>query len=413
MLYDNALLINVISEAYQLTQVDRYKNIIIETMGFVKRELCDKHGGFYSALDADSDGSEGKYYIWTYDEIQKILGDEMVNIFCKFYGVTQNGNWEHSNILHVKKSIKQFALDNNIAEENLTEIIKSGKKKLLKARQQRIKPGLDDKIILGWNALMNIACSKAFAATGDNEYLDLAILNMNFLLENFSKKDSKLFLHTFKNEAKYPAFLDDYVFLVAALIQLQQVSGNIEWLSKAIEMTETIIDYFGETETGYFFFTHKNQEDIIVRKKEVYDGAVPSGNAIMAFNLHYLSILLDRKEWGQRAEKMVSGLSQAIINYPSSFGVWAALIQEVTFGINEVAIVGEHQGVFLKEFLLKGFPHIINMTSNTSLDNFPLLRGKGEKGKTLIYLCRNFACLQPVYSVNELVKQVEDGFSKI
>ena len=208
-------------------------------------------------------------------------------------------------------------------------------------RNKRIRPLLDDKIILGWNALMNTACCKAFAATGNEQYRKLAIDNMNFLLDKFKTKTPGEYFHTWKNDiAKYPAFLDDYAFLIQALIHLQEITADPVWLLKAKKIAEFVIENFTEQETGFFFFTNAGQKDVIIRKKEVYDGAVPSGNSIMAYNLHHLSILFDKKEWKDRSEKMIASLEQAIIRYPTSFGTWACLLQEKKNGTDEIIMTG-------------------------------------------------------------------------
>src|SRR5687767_3251690 len=197
MLYDNALLVSVISEAFQITGKDRYREVIEETIGFLKREMLQEEGGFYAALDADSEGVEGKFYIWDYEEVRKILQED-ADIFCRFFDITPNGNFEGKNILRRKKSEEQFCKEQDISLDKLKRIIQQGKQKLLEVREKRISPGLDDKVLLGWNALMNTALSRAFAATGIQEYRELAITNMQFLLKNFAKSTNE-FYHSWKN----------------------------------------------------------------------------------------------------------------------------------------------------------------------------------------------------------------------
>ena len=197
----------------------------------------------------------------------------------------------------------------------------------MEARGKRVRPLLDDKIILGWNALMNTACSKAFGATGNEIYRQLASDNMQFILSNFADKISPGFHHTWKNGiAKFPAFLEDYAFLIQALLHLQEVTGDTKWIIKAKEITEFVIENFSDEETPFFFYTPAGQQDVIIRKKEVYDGAVPSGNSVMAYNLYHLSILCDKREWGKRSLDMILSLNTAIIRYPTSFGNWACLL---------------------------------------------------------------------------------------
>ncbi len=404
MLYDNALLISILSDAYRLTKNVRYQEVINETMEFIRRELFDKNEkGFYAALDADSEGVEGKFYVWSIEEIVNILGAN-APLYCAFYDISQEGNWEHQNILHVKKSLEKFAAENNISIEDLKNKLSEWNKKLLQERNKRIKPALDDKIILGWNALMNTACSKAYSATGDEAYKTLAIENMDFLLSKFAAKQPDEFHHTWKNgQAKFPAFLDDYAFLIEALIGLHEITADRKWLYTAKAINEYVIKNFSEEETGFFFYTPSDQKDIIVRKKEVHDGAVPSGNSVMAQNLWKLSLLFANKKWSQRCLDMVSSLGPAITKYPTSFGKWACLLLEVVNGTNEIAIVGNNWASFLKNILQEYLPNSIIMASENDFEDFSSLMNKQVFGKTSIYLCRNNTCQSPVFSSRELM----------
>ncbi len=406
MLYDNALLISVLSEAYQLTKKERYKEVIAETMEFIQRELLHPDGGFYAALDADSEGVEGKFYVWSLEEVKELLGKD-ATLFCEYYDITEKGNWEHSNILRVKKSIEIFASQKNIAVDELKKILDNSRKILLEQRSKRIHPQLDDKIILGWNALMNTACSKAFAGTGNEAYRQLAIDNMQFLLANFKSKAANEFHHTWKNNiAKYPAFLDDYAFLIQALLHLQEITADTKWLLQAKEMAEFVIENFSEEDTGFFFYTPATQTDVIVRKKEMYDGAVPSGNSVMAYNLHHLSILFDEKEWGQRSIAMISSLGKAITRYPTSFGNWACLLQEIIAGTNEIAVVGTDFSNLHTDLLTHFIPHRVLMASKVSNSTFPLLVDKPAIVTAAIYLCRSYTCQKPVFSAKELISLI-------
>ncbi len=244
------------------------------------------------------------------------------------------------------------------------------------ARNKRIRALLDDKIILGWNALMNTACSKAFEATGNEQYRQMAINNMRFLFEKFAINNTSEFHHTWKNDkAKYPAFLDDYAFLIQALIQLYETTSDTNWLLKAKEITAYVIDHFSETETGFFYFTKENQPDIIVRKKEIYDSAVPSGNSVMAYNLYKLSVFFDLPDWKRRSTDMISSIAKVITRYPTSFGVWNCLLMEIISGTSEIAIVGQNAGEVHKKLLQEFIPHRILMASLTGENAFPLLRG--------------------------------------
>jgi hypothetical protein len=404
MLYDNALLVSVLSEAYQLNGNPRYATTIRQTLDFIERELLSEEGGFYSALDADSEGVEGKFYTWSKTEIETLLGANAA-LFCAFYDVKENGNWEHANILRILKPIEQFAVENGVPVKELEEKLAQCKQILLHERSKRIRPQLDDKILLGWNALQNTAYAKAYAALGEEAYRQMAIRNMQFLEDKLSGS-SEHWQHTYKNsKARIDAFLDDYAYLIQAYIHLQEITGESDYLLKAKALAEWVIENFEEVDTGFFFYTHQYQKDVIVRKKEVYDGAVPSGNAIMAQNLLYLSIIFDQKEWGNRSRSLLGSLGKAITQYPGSFGVWAMALQSVTVGIWEIAIIGQQAKDFLCPVMQKFVPNKIIQAKETKSDLFPLLAGKeGVAGcSATFYLCRDYTCKKPFLTVNELL----------
>ena len=413
MLYDNALLVTVLSEAYQLTRKESYKEVIIETIEFVQRELLHSQKGFYSALDADSEGEEGKFYVWDLREIKEILGNDAA-IFCEYYDITGPGNWEGKNILYVKESLEKFSLRKDITINEVKELLEKGKKKLFEERSKRIRPQLDDKIILGWNALMNIACSKAFAAIGNEQFRQLAIDNMDFLFQKFSIVNSNKFHHTWKNnKPKYPAFVDDYAFLILALIHLQEITADTKWLVRAKSIMEFVIENFSDEEiqslescglsAGLFCYTEKSQQDVIIRKTEVYDGAVPSGNSVMCYNLYYLSILFDKKEWKQRAFDIVSSLGKSIISHPTSFGNWTCLLLEMIAGTYEIILTGNEFAKIHAELLQQYIPHKVLMASATLNPDFPLLADKLITDPPSIWLCKDFSCQHPVTSIKELI----------
>lgn len=401
MLYDNALLISVLAEAYQLTKKEQYATVIDETISFVKRELLSPDYGFYSALDADSEGIEGKFYTWSKAEIEAIIGDD-ANLFCRLYDVSEEGNWEETNILWLPDAVDVFAQKENITIGELRNKIKIWKAKLLEERAKRERPLLDDKILLSWNALMNVALVKAYAALGNESYLHLAVKNMQFLEENLKTADG--WMHTFKNShAKYSAFLDDYAYLVHAYIALQEATGDTRLLDKAAEVITLLQRDFAEEKTGYFYFTAANQSDIIVRKKEVYDGATPSGNASAAYALLYLSVVLDRPDWKELAVQMVSSLGNTIMRYPGSFGVWAAVLQLLVIGQYEIAIVGEDALAVSAEVLAKYIPNKVMQFAVAENDRYPLLQGKPSATQARIYLCSGYNCKAPVATVPELM----------
>jgi uncharacterized protein YyaL (SSP411 family) len=407
MLYDNALLVMALCDAWQLTQKPLYKQAVEQTLAFVERELYSPEKGFYSALDADSEGVEGKFYVWDKAEIEAVLQHDAA-LFCEFYDVTEGGNWEHTNILNIPKPLPVFAVEKNIGEEDLQQQLQQNREKLLQRRNGRIRPLLDDKVLLGWNALMNSAYSKASSVFGNERYEQVARENMDFLWNRFTS-DGLFFLHTYKKEvARYPAFLDDYAYLIQALVHLQEITGNADYLYKARSLTQWVIDQFSEEATGFFFYTNKEQQDVIVRKKEVYDGAVPSGNAIMAFNLQYIGVVFDITDWKERAIKMCGGVQQAVQRYPGSFGVWAALILSLVEGVSEIAIIGKDNMFVRRELLQQFLPFRVVQSAPATNNDFPLLVKKPSSPDTLIYLCKNYQCSAPVSKVSDLIRLLEN-----
>jgi uncharacterized protein len=417
MLYDNALLLNVLADAFQLTGKERYREVINETMEFVERELLHPSKGFYSALDADSEGVEGKFYVWQKREVETILSsapglmeNKAVSLFCDYYDITNNGNWEGENILRVKENPEKFSANNNIPLNELKALLGKGCKALMKEREKRIRPLLDDKIILGWNALMNSACAKSFAATGNEKYRELAVTNMEFLLSTFRAAEEGEMYHTWKNDrARYPAFLDDYAFLIRALLDLYDITADPKWLGEAKKITSYVLVHFGEGEAGFFYFTNDHQQDVIIRKKEVYDGAVPSGNSVMAYILYRLSIVYDKREWRERSYWMVTSMGKTVTRYPTSFGIWNNLLMEILAGTQEIAIVGKNamqlHGELLKEFI----PYRVLMASIKGDNTFPLMGGKEATDPASIYLCKDFSCLQPVNTLKDLMSLMING----
>ncbi|HRP55295.1 thioredoxin domain-containing protein [Agriterribacter sp.] len=407
MLYDNALLMMVLSEAYQLTKNPLYAGTVQETMDFIERELMNEEGGFFSALDADSEGVEGKYYVWDKKEVEAVLQEDAA-VFCKYYDITAEGNWEHKNILRILQPLDEFAAQNGLNGETLQSLLNSCKAKLLEVRGKRIPPLTDDKILLSWNALMNVACSKAYAALGDERYKRVAQKNMAFLLDKFKDAGTNNWMHAYRNGvSRHPAFLDDYAFLVQALICLQEITGEQDYLLRAKQLTGLVIDNFSEEDTGFFFYTHRNQQDIILRIKEIYDGATPSGNSIMAWNLHYLSLVFDNAAWRARALAMCTSLNGVIVKYPTSFGMWAAITYDIFYGLNEIAVVGNRYKDVASDIAAHYLPNKVIQSAPGNDADFPLLTGRHVKDKTYIYLCRNYSCLQPVEKVADVIQLIE------
>jgi len=420
MLYDNALLVIALSEAWQLTGKERYREAIELTMTFIDRELSNGENAFYSALDADSEGIEGKYYVWDKAEIQKVLGED-AELFCRTYGVSDQGNWEGSNILTRpdippdEPGIPESAPDEPGAPESTPKSspadrarLEAARLRLLEHRSRRIPPALDDKILLGWNALMNIACSKAYAALGNEQYRQLAVNNLQFLRTHLKGEGINFYYHSYKGAARIPAFLDDYAFLIAALLELQEITGDSSYLEEARELLLQVINHFGDEATGFFFFTHKEQTDLILRKKEIYDGATPSGNSMMALNLLYLSRVFDEPDWADRSSRMAAALARPVTGHPGSFGIWATLYQALTYIIPEIVITARQPENTRKEFLSQLIPYRVFQSSHQENTHFPLLHGKPVGEIPQLFLCENYSCQPPVNEVSTLIRLLEN-----
>ena len=409
MLYDNALLVNVLCDAYQVTGQRNYEKAIRKTIDFVERELRSPAGGFYAALDADSEGEEGKYYVWEKKEVGELLGGD-ANVFCAFFDITEEGNWSHNsltprkNILRVLKKIEIFAAEKKILPDQLENMLECCIGKLLNARSRRIRPQLDDKILLNWNALMVTALARASAALCDDRYRELAEISFQFLLDNFlvDKEGMRLQHISGNGDRKSPAFLDDYACLIQSCIALQELSSDTRYLDHASKLTRRVIADFSDNQTGLFYFTSADQRDIIMRKKEVYDGATASGNSMMAENLFYLSLVLDVPVWRQLAMENTRSLKKAIASYPASFSCWASTAMKQVFGRNEIVIMGPGCIQIRKDLLKYFLPAKIVQCSERPEPNFPLLAGKTIGSEPLIYLCKAYSCQNPVKTLNEL-----------
>ncbi len=406
MLYDNALLVSLLSDAYKITQKEIYKETIEETLEWVEREMTHAGGGLYSAQDADSEGVEGKFFVWDRAEIEQALGDDAV-FFCGFYGVKEDGNWEGKNILWREWAFEDFAEKIEADPSFLKTKLAKARQKLFEIRDKRVHPGLDDKILLDWNALMCSAYAKAFSALGHEKYKIAAVKNLQFIKEKFQQPDSPKFYHTYKNgQAQYDAFLDDYAFLTEAMIDVYEITFDTEYLLQANRNVEYVISNFLDDTDKMFYFTSAEQKDVPLRRKNLYDSATPSGNSTMVRNLQRLGILLGNEDFRQLASDMLLSMKGSIEKYPSSFGRWTSAIANEVYGIPEIAIVGDAaiekarsvQAIFLPQKTL--------MASTVTNNDFPLLANKEPDVDTYIYVCQDYTCRQPVKTVAEFVQLV-------
>ena len=390
MLYDNALLVSVLADAYAITGDLRYSETITETLDWVQREMTSDEGGFFSALDADSEGIEGKFYVWDYEEICEIVQEELEE-FVAYFGITKGGNWEHTNILY--KAEPNLEVNDQILRQNMNA--------LLETRAKRIRPSLDDKILLSWNALMCSAHCRAFLSLHEENFKKTALKNIHFLLEKFTIGKVEM-AHTYKDGVcKYPANLEDYAFVIEALINVYQVEFDHRYLQKAAELTKLVLRQFLDKEDGFFFFAAANQSDLVVRQKELYDSALPSANSTMALNLLKLSHLLDIREYETMSFRMLISLKDAALSFSTSLSKWSLTMLWAGTGIRTIVITGKNskeKAIQMQEKYLG--PYCILAAERDNLKN-PHFKGKVFEEDANIYICMNQACQAPVKTVEE------------
>ena len=406
MLYDNALLVHLLADAYKLTQKPLYKTTIEETLTYIQREMMSEEGGFYAAQDADSEGVEGKFFVWDKSEIEAVLGDE-ADLFCQFYDVTEKGNWEEKNILNRPISLKTFTERNGLNSVQIETKFNTLREKLFEYREKRIKPGLDDKILLSWNALMCTGFAKAYEATKNEKYRQIVEDNLAFIFKKFQQAEgSQTLLHTYKNGiAKYEAFLDDYAFLIAALLDAYEITFDTKYIDKAGQLTDFVIEKFFDKTHQLFYYTSENQTDVIVRQRQIYDNATPSGNSTMVSNLKRLSLIKGREDYAETANKMLDKMQHATIKYPTSFGRWAEALTAQIYPYAEIAIVGKNAENMAAQINTLYLPHKIIMAVREENEAYPLLLGKYAKAdETLTYICRNYACQAPVETIEGIIR---------
>lgn len=399
MLYDNALLVGLLADTYKLTNKPLYKQRIEETFAWVEREMLSEEGGFYAALDADSEGVEGKFYVWDKVEVATVLGQES-ELFCAFYDASEDGNWEAKNILNIPVDKALFMEQHSIEnEEEFDTYLQNGRNKLLAERAKRIRPGLDDKILLDWNMMLVTSYCKAYKALGIETYKKRALKALVFALKSFRVGADSLHLyHSYKNgQAKHHAFLDDYAFLIEALIEVHTITQDTSYSDLAKEYLDFVNHEFWDYQHNLYYFTSAKQQDIILHKKAIYDGATPSGNAVMLHNLQRLGILFDAPEYREQALKMTLVVKDKVAEYPSSFGQWAnALFLEV-YPLKTVAVMGTEMESAVHVLLSKALLNTFISTAETKA-----VRGlavPSTTGEISIVVCKDYTCSLPVDTV--------------
>jgi uncharacterized protein YyaL (SSP411 family) len=401
MLYDNGQLVSLYSHAYQLTKNPLYKKVVYETLDFVNRELASPQGGFYSSLDADSEGEEGKYYVWTEKQLKEILQDDS-QLYIDHFGITESGNWEEG------KNIpdRNFGKAPGAVNEQINERLFLLNKKLLQERQKRIRPATDDKILVSWNALMSIGFIDAYRAFGEDSFYKIAEKNLQFVIKNLCTEENHLYRNYKNGKPSIHGFLDDYAFLISALISFYQVSFDESYLQKAKALTEYVQFHFFDEQSGMFLYTDNQYHDLIARKMEVTDYVIPSSNSEVAKNLFVLSLYFEESKYEKQAHQMIWNVFDDVLKNVGYYSNWAIAANNQIFQMIETAIVGEEVNEKRKQLQQNYLPNVL-FSGSVRESALPLLQNKYVEGETMIYVCKNKMCGLPVGDADKALIQIE------
>ena len=415
MLYDNAQLVRIYAQVYCVTGEPLFKQVVDATMSYLIREMLHTEGGFYSTQDADSEGEEGKFFVWTEAEITRILGEEASEIFCRIYDVSEEGNFEEKNILHPILTLEQASKFFRREPKAIESLVSDAKVKLFEEREKRIKPFRDEKILTSWNGLMLSGLAEAIKISRQPAYLEAANRTVDFIFTKMFR-DGRL-LHTYKNgTAKILGYLDDYAFLAAGLLDLFEATLNRAHLDRAVELAEIMSDEFWDEAGGGFFYTGRSHERLIAQSKPIFDGSIPSGNAVATQVLLRLQHYTGKEDYLKRAERILRAYYNAMENQPFGFAHMLAALDFYLQKPKEVVLVGDKRESKTLELLTKIHSlYVPNMTlqlasPGDSLEKISsLLAGKKQiEDKPTVYVCHNFTCSRPVVEWDDL-KPLLDG----
>ena len=415
MLYDNALLVPAYTEAWQVTKNEEYKRAVQETLQYVEREMTSVEGGFFSTQDADSEGEEGKFFVWTVQEIQEVIGEENAKVFNAVYDVSKGGNWEGKNILNRPRSTSVVAEELEINEGELFESLQKSREKLFQHRSKRIAPGRDEKILASWNGMMIAAMAQAGFVFSNEHWIALARQAAEFVLAKMRTDNGEL-LHSYKDDrARFQAYLDDYACTIEGLVELFQADGDEQHLVEAISLAEIMIERFLDEEHGGFFFTADNHEKLIARTKEIQDNAVPSGNGMAATALIKLGRLCDRQDFAQVAKETLEAFGEYLETRPAAAGQALIALDLLLGKSQEVVVVADSEKTANEDLInlirTKFLPNAVTVLpqKKTPTLTHGLTAGKSpvENG-TRIYLCEAGACQQPAENEMELRQQLQE-----
>ena len=424
MLYDQALLAMAYMDAFQVTRDKKFENAAREIFTYVLRDMTDPDGGFYSAEDADSEGEEGLFYVWKPKEVKKHLGDEAGTLFCRFYDITEQGNFEEGqSIPHIPVPLEIFALEESIEPEALAGMLESARETLFQHRKKRIHPLKDDKILTAWNGLMIAAFARGHQVFGDEAYATAATRAAAFITVNLKRADGRLLCRYRQGEAAYPAYLDDYAFMVWGLIELYEATFKISWLEEALSLNRDMLDFFWDGEDGGLFFTGKGNEELLTRSKEIYDGATPSGNSVAALNLLRLGRITGNGQLEQRAEKLIQSFSSEIAAYPMGYTQMLNAIDFMIGPTKEIVIAGNPKEDTTKKMIRAihqtYLPNRVMLVHSDGPEKeiaqklVPFLKEmKPVDNKPTAYICEQYACQTPITTLRELQAVLKGDKSK-
>ncbi len=413
MLYDNALLARLYLHAYQATGQPLYRRITEETLDYVLREMTDALGGFYSAQDADSEGEEGKFFVWTPEEFQSALGKETGNLIGGYYGITDAGNFEGKTILNIPQEPASFAQENGIDLPQLEDMVDQSKKTLLDIREERVHPLLDDKVLASWNGLMLHSFAEAAVALGRDDYLQAAVNNAEFLLS--AMKTQGRLLRTYRNgQAKLLAYLEDYAFVADGLIALYEATFDRRWLTEALFLADAMIDLFWDEGAGFFYDTGSDHESLVMRPRDIFDNAQPCGGSVASDVLLRLALITGNQEYASKAAKPLRALSDVMGKAPAGTGHWLAALDFYVSAPKEIAVVGPRANpatrLLLDAVFTRYLPNKVVVGAPGPQDSdeaIPLLQDRGMvEGKPTVYVCQNYACQLPVTDDQALAAQL-------
>lgn len=414
MLYDNALLSRLYLHYYQVSGDESVRLVVKGILDYVVREMTDPAGGFYSTQDADSEGVEGKFFVWSMDEIKALLGDRDANLFASYYNVTSEGNFEGENILNVTRELADVALDENVRVEQLGDVLDKARQILFEAREKRVKPARDEKVLTAWNGLMLAGFAEAGAILNRPDYTEVGKRNARFVLDNL-RRDG-LLLRTYKDgRAKLNAYLEDYAFYIDGLVTLFETTGELRWFAEACALTNTMIDEFWDEQEGGFFYTGRSHEDLIVRSKDFFDNATPSGNSVAAEVLLRIGLLTENTDYQRRAATVFRLTSSAVRRYPSGFGRLLCALDFYLGTPKEIAMIGVPNSAETQSMVTEIWkPYLPNKVvaqaspgDSSAAELISLLRDRTLlHDKPTAYVCENFACKQPVTTPGDLAAQL-------